>query len=429
MKKFRRVIACIMMALVIAVFSGAGIVVPDTSNVAYAAQTKAIKLSKTKVTFTDSKKSVKVKCTTSYSKYGLTYKVISGGSNVTCSWAKKWSGKSIYLTVKSKSAGPAKIKVWVTGYPKKCRTITVNYDRGYDTCYEADNYKVGTNMKAGEYVVFANGGGYSGYVCISEDSNQDEIIENEIFDYNTIIQVRNGDYLEISRGYAVPISEAKVDINKAGAMYKVGYHIKAGEYTLSRSSSTSAYYAILNGPVGSDRNSMVDNIVDNDNFSGSRAYVTVEDGQYLEVTRCTGNFVEPENKIALDETPNYTTVIPASSKFKVNLPSLPYKYEFKSTLTKAMGSIDATVNEIEVKKMYDPNTGKYAAYCTAYGSMEITGTHMVVMKLKDIYGNEVESSSDVYSNSKSYTVSGSIELTMNVENLDEGEYTLEISIF
>lgn len=418
------------MALVIAVFSGAGIVVPDTSNVAYAAQTKAIKLSKTKVTFTDSKKSAKVKLTTSYSRYGLTYKVISGSSNVTCKWAKKWSGNSIYLTIKSKSAGPAKVKVWVTGYPKKCRTITVKYDRGYDTCYEADNYKVGANMKAGEYVVFANDSNSSGYVCISEDSNQDEIIENEIFDYNTIIEVRNGDYLEISRGYAVPISEAKVDINKAGAMYKVGYHIKAGEYTLYRTDDTSGgYYAIKSGPLASDRNSLVNEIIDNDNFDGSRAYVTVEDGQYLEVSRCKGNFVEPENKIALDVTPNYTTVIPSSSKFKVNLPSLPYKYEFTSTLSKKLGSISATVNEIEVKKMYDPNTGKYAAYCTAYGSMKITGTHMVILKLNDIYGNEIETSSDVYYPSNNgYGASGSIDLSLNVENLDEGEYTLEVSI-
>lgn len=387
-------------------------------------KSSAVKLSKSDVTFGSGTKSAKVKVTTSYSRYGLTYSILSGSSNISCSWAKNWSGNSIYLNIKSKKAGTAKIKVWVTGYPSKSRIITVNYDRGYSTCYEEDNYKIGQNMPAGEYVVFSYDD--SGYVCISEDSNQNNIIENENFEYNTIIQVRDGDYLEISRAYAVPIDQAKLKLNKSGSMYKVGYHIEAGEYRLERTSDYGGYYAVLKGPVGSERaGGIIDNIIDNDNFDGSRAYVTVENGQYLQTSRCKGNFVAPENPIELDTPANYSTKLPTDSNFTVSLPYLPY-VETSSGL--AGHYLDAKVNEIEVKKMYDAKSDKYACYCTAYGSMTIKGIHSITMTLFDANGNEVDHSADFWMNKSSYNKTGSIEHSLNVEGLDEGAYRLEIEI-
>lgn len=402
-------------------------IIPTDYSTAYAAQsqtkTSSIKLSKSKITFSANKKSAKVKITTSYSRYGLTYRVLSGASNVSCSWAKNWSGNSINLNIKSKKSGGAKIKVWVTGYPKKSKIITVKYSRGYKHCYEEDNYKIGRNMPAGEYVVFAYDD--SGYVCISEDSNQNEIIENENFDYNVIVQVRDGDFFEISRAYAVPISEAKVQLNRSGSMYKVGYHIAPGEYTLKKDGAYGGYYAVMKGPIGSERNNYISNIIDNDNFDGSRAYVTVESGQYLLTTRCKGNFVAPANPIKLEDSPNYTTKLPANSKFNVSLPSLPYMYEFNGMLD---FSVKAKVNEIETKKLYNPKTGKYAFYCTAYGKIEYTGIHSIVLTLYDAFGNEIENSADFIRNEGHLSESYSIDQSLKVENLDEGEYILKLEI-
>lgn len=396
-------------------------------------KSSAIKLSKSKVKFSSDSKSAKVKITTAYS--GVYYQVLSGNSAVSCSWAKNWNGNSIYLNIKCKEPGSAKIKVYPTGYPKKSRIITVSYDRGYSVCYEEDNYKIGKNMPAGEYVVFSNSD--SGYVCISEDSNQDKIIENENFEYNTIIQVRNGDYLELSRCYAVPIKDAKVSLKKVGAMYKVGYHIAEGEYTLkNESDGIGAYYAVLKGPIGSLRDSDVvkyngttysgylSNIINNDNFKGSRAYVTVSNGQYLQLSRCKGtDFKKPDKKISLDTVAGYTADLPKNTKFEVVLPTIPYSVS-ESLLYK----LDGKIKELETEKLYDKKTGKYSFSCTAYGYVNYTGLHMCTMTLYNSKGEEVKTANELYSQEGRYTEYRSIDLKLLAENLDEDTYTLKVEI-
>lgn len=151
------------------------------------------------------------------------------------------------------------------------------------TKYSPSIYKVGSDIPAGEYVVFTEG--RSGYFCVSSDSNQDDIIFNDNFDYNSIISVNDGEYLELSRCYAIPIEEnPDVSVNASG-MFKVGLHIPAGEYTLD-AGGEHGYYCIYS-------DSRQDDIVSNDNFEG-RNYVTVSDGQYLELSRC--KFTEPPAK-------------------------------------------------------------------------------------------------------------------------------------
>ncbi|MDO5345290.1 MAG: peptidoglycan-binding domain-containing protein [Lachnospiraceae bacterium] len=141
--------------------------------------------------------------------------------------------------------------------------------------YSANFYKVGTDIPAGEYVVFAESG--HGYFCVSSDSNQDNIIFNDNFDYNSIITVKDGEYLELSRCYAVPFEEGpEIDLSGTG-MFKVGTHISAGEYKIE-STDGMGYYCIY-------PDSRQDDIVSNDNFEGQN-YITVTDGQYLVLSRC-----------------------------------------------------------------------------------------------------------------------------------------------
>lgn len=149
--------------------------------------------------------------------------------------------------------------------------------------YSAGVYKVGNDIPAGEYVVFANGG--KGYFCVSSDSNQDDILFNENFEYNSIITIKDGEYLHLTRSYAIPIEEnPDVNVNASG-MFKVGDHIPAGEYKLE-ATGEHGYYCIY-------PDSRQDDIVANDNFEGQN-YVTVSEGQYLLLNRC--KFAEPPAK-------------------------------------------------------------------------------------------------------------------------------------
>lgn len=66
-------------------------------------------------------------------------------------------------------------------------------------------------------------------------------------------------------------------------MYLVGKDIPAGTYLLTAvQEGRSAYYARLSNASGE-----LDAIIANDNFD-TTAYITVNDGEYLELTRCTG---------------------------------------------------------------------------------------------------------------------------------------------
>lgn len=143
------------------------------------------------------------------------------------------------------------------------------------TKYNSGVYKVGADLPAGEYILFADRG--TGYFCVSSDSNQDDITFNDNFEYNSIITVNDGEYLDLSRCYAVPFDEEpEVEVNDVG-MFKVGTHIPAGEYKLE-SIDGMGYYCIY-------PDSRQDDIISNDNFEGQN-YVTVTDGQYLELSRC-----------------------------------------------------------------------------------------------------------------------------------------------
>lgn len=149
--------------------------------------------------------------------------------------------------------------------------------------YSAGMYKVGIDLPAGEYLFIANGS-TAAYVCVSADSNQEKIIENENFEYSFFVTVSDGQYLQAKRCDFVIASNYTVNINDDGSfedgMYRVGIDIPAGEYRLTPSGS--GYYSIYGNSIAPF------NIISNDNFDGN-TYVTVRDGQYLLIKRCSAN--------------------------------------------------------------------------------------------------------------------------------------------
>ncbi|MDY3997517.1 MAG: peptidoglycan-binding domain-containing protein [Blautia sp.] len=145
-----------------------------------------------------------------------------------------------------------------------------------DNEYKSGMYKVGVDIPSGEYILFAENG--TGYFAVSIDSNQNDILFNDNFGYNSIVTVEEGEYFDLSRCYAVPFSD-DINIDTSGTgMFKVGTHIPAGEYKLEAGSER-GYYCIYS-------DSRHDDIVANDNFDG-QTYVTVSKGQYLQLMECS----------------------------------------------------------------------------------------------------------------------------------------------
>ncbi len=149
--------------------------------------------------------------------------------------------------------------------------------------YSAGNYKVGSDIPAGTYYIECTDSKWSAYFCISADSNGDKILENDNFNTHTFITIENGQYLEIKRGKATlasSITDLVPGSSFGEGMYRVGTDIEAGEYKLTSTDATWPGYYCVYDNVSASRN-----IQSNKNFDGN-AYVTVKNGQYLELSRC-----------------------------------------------------------------------------------------------------------------------------------------------
>lgn len=141
-------------------------------------------------------------------------------------------------------------------------------------------YKVGSDIPAGEYL-FVITGTSGGYVCVSADSNKDDIIENEIVELCWFATVEDGQYLEVRDCAFLHADRATLNINADGSfnsgMYRVGIDIPAGEYKLT--TDDTGYWCIYKS------SELPLDIVNNDLFQ-KNSYVTVKEGQYLKTSDC-----------------------------------------------------------------------------------------------------------------------------------------------
>lgn len=160
-------------------------------------------------------------------------------------------------------------------------TKVVQEQKVEDTGIKKGMYKVGTDIKAGEYVLTT-----SGYYSVSSDSSGklESITANDSYENRAIINLAEGQYFEFNSGKAYPIAEApQVTVDDTGilkaGMYKVGTDIKAGEYKVS--APNGGYVEVTKDSTHSFLS-----IVSNDNFTGDK-YVSVQDGQYIKLSRAT----------------------------------------------------------------------------------------------------------------------------------------------
>ncbi len=149
-------------------------------------------------------------------------------------------------------------------------------------------YKIGKDMPAGEYKLFATEGlsGVS-YFEIAKDSTNslESIIANDNFFSFTYVTVSEGQYFKFTDARAVPVDQAEksgpVEGRYASGMYKVGVDIPAGEYKVLPEENSTLGFGYFE--VTKTSRHILDDIVSNDNFEDSR-YITLENGQYLKLS-------------------------------------------------------------------------------------------------------------------------------------------------
>lgn len=153
-----------------------------------------------------------------------------------------------------------------------------------DTVYQPGIYQVGVDIPAGEYVLLAlPDSDFCEYEIRTDTSWEsiDGFLDGADFAYNSIILLKNGQYVSLNGCTASPISEVpRLDSSQA-EMYKVGYHIPAGTYHLYALDYSYGGYIILSAPTATDWDQVVaiDLVLED-------ATVTVEAGQYLTLVNC-----------------------------------------------------------------------------------------------------------------------------------------------
>lgn len=144
---------------------------------------------------------------------------------------------------------------------------------------EAGTYKVGEDIPAGEYLVFASGMGY-----IENSSDSTGAIDSIIFNDNLLngahsyVTLNEGNYFKLQGAEMYPVEEAPSVVPEDGiyadGMYKVGQDIPAGEYKIILDSSIGmGYYE-----VSKDSSHQLTSIVTNENVQAD-TYLTISERQ------------------------------------------------------------------------------------------------------------------------------------------------------
>lgn len=154
------------------------------------------------------------------------------------------------------------------------------------TVYPEGIYEAGVNIPAGEYVLLANSDWSTSYEIRSnaDFSSYDDIIDYCSFSYNAIIRLEDGQFLQLRGCDASPIEEVPQISYIDGEMFKVGYHIPAGTYTIALTDPSDIFGACYILSYPSDNYDVV--LSSTSVFEGEYATITVEDGQYIQLLDC-----------------------------------------------------------------------------------------------------------------------------------------------
>lgn len=170
-----------------------------------------------------------------------------------------------------------------TPTPQKADT---NEPKNY---YEDGQYKVGADIPAGEYL--AVGTGYIELAADSKGKNSSIIFNDNIAEAQRYIDVRDGEYLKIT-GRLKLYQEKDAPKNDTSekvpaGQYKVGIDIPAGEYKVTTDGNGSA------GITKTSRGLKGNNVVSHKYLQNAGSfYVTVENGQYMQIKNAEARLVK-----------------------------------------------------------------------------------------------------------------------------------------
>lgn len=153
--------------------------------------------------------------------------------------------------------------------------------------YYSGTYKVGSDIPADTYYITPS---KSCYWEVASDSSGalSSIITNGNISGPTYITVEDGQYFKVNKGTFTSANDINHSLTNtvSDGMYLVGLDIAAGEYQLTPGSSSWMYVE-----VSSNAYHTLGSIISNDNLEAP-SYITVVDGQYLEISGGTASLVE-----------------------------------------------------------------------------------------------------------------------------------------
>lgn len=164
---------------------------------------------------------------------------------------------------------------------------TTNPMYNYDTYYKAGTYVVGTDIPAGEYVVFANPGSIGYVYKYAKDGNVKattgkRYIYSRYFDYCDILRLDSGNYVDLSNAYAVPSTDAEIDSSQSNGTFRAGTDIKTGHLTFKLSPESAIGYVDVGMFDASTSNREIVYLTpDNDSV-----IINVTTGMYVRIFGC-----------------------------------------------------------------------------------------------------------------------------------------------
>lgn len=142
---------------------------------------------------------------------------------------------------------------------------------------QATTYKIGHDLAAGEYVLFSNGSSNYYEITDRKHSSDNPIVHNYI-STNVIVSIKKGEYLTLKQAYAVPIEQApQLDTSKQGT-FKVGLHLKAGDYKIALNEKSPLGFGYVE--ITKDATHFESSLITSNIFTATNT-IHLSDGEYV----------------------------------------------------------------------------------------------------------------------------------------------------
>lgn len=257
---------------------------------------------------------------------------------------------------------------------------TTNPMYNYSTYYAPGTYAVGTDMPAGEYVVFANPDKIGYLYKYAKDGNVSTTtgkrhLYSKNFDYCDVIKLDTGNYLDLSNAYAIPSADVeKLDATHNGT-FRAGKDIKSGHLTFKLNPSSTVGYVNIGTPDAANKDRTIVYLTPDDDS----VTVNVTAGMYIKIFACD----------VLDEK---LSAIYTYAPVSIETSSTDNTYNFEDITPSVKNTIDeyltTLVNEMEPKAMKGTKyTANYANKITdSWTSMAKTSADRKYASLaKELY--------------------------------------------